>query len=72
MQAGLGGGRSWAVMQIDPASPWGSSEIGVSPSALSQPGAPPAGLLLPVPQRKDTNFGKGTPFRQVLLEKADS
>ena len=56
----------------DSASPWGSSEIGVSPSALSQPGAPPAGLLLPVPQRKEEKIGKGTPFRWVLLEKADS
>lgn len=56
----------------DSASPWGSSEIGVSPSALSQPGAPPAGLLLPVPQRKEEKIGKRTPFRWVLLEKADS
>lgn len=56
----------------DSASPWGSSEIGVSPSALSQPGAPPAGLLLPVPQRKEEKIGKRTPFKWVLLEKADS
>lgn len=63
MEARPGGGRSWAVMQIDSASPWGSSEIGMSPSALSQPGAPPAGLLLPVPQRKGENIRKGAPFR---------